>query len=141
MSITKLQKKVKILELLNKIKDSECQKEMRNLSLERVLMAETINKKEIISGEINELDSQLYAQANKDISTFNFQQKFNYASWLQQQDKTLDVTLDVSKNNISNMENQLKNILKQTEKINEKIECTKNELNQCVEHKFILDSK
>ncbi len=141
MSITRLQKKVEILELFNKVKSSECHKQMQSLSLERKSLVEIENKMDFVCQEMNAVDSQFLVSASQDVSVFNLEQKFNYASWLEQQHQNLIAELNFSETHISNMENQLKNILKQAEKINEKIEVTKNELNRKIDDQFILDNQ
>jgi hypothetical protein len=141
MSITRLQKKMKVLELFRKLKDSECQKEIENLSSERLLLDDMLNERNIISHKVHEIDSQLAMQSHEEISAFNLEQKFNYAHLLDQKSKKIEATLKVTQSNISNIEIQLKNILKQEGKINERIEDTKKEINQEIEYKYVSDNR
>jgi hypothetical protein len=141
MSITKLNKKIKVLELFNKVKDSECRKELNNLFVERRALNDAMDKKEVICREIKEVDNQLARLDFNDVSSFNLEQKFKYADWLQQQNEFLDEALSFSEKKIFDIENQVKSFLKQSEKISEKIEDTKNELNFMVDSKFMSDNK
>ena len=139
MSINQQKKKIRVLELANKVRGYENANHLRALQDKSAQLSEWLDEENHLVNNLKEIESDLCKISPNHQSEFVHKQKLDF---LVQADKKLNIlsrVVDQVKDDIGQIKNELESSLRQKNVIEEKIVEHKKLISQMTDAKYMLD--
>lgn len=139
MSLDKLKKKKKLLDIVNKVKDIERDGAMGARVVENYMLSNCLELERKILAELNELDAGRDQYLNNSWSAFNFDQIVNYSLYLQKENKNVSLALREHEGNVEILNSTIKKLLKQKDVIKNEQDLLNKQIMKLIDQQYLLD--
>jgi len=140
MSLHKINKKIKLIELVEKLKAFERNEQAQSLIVANRKLADANSLARKTQAELSEVDSMGANFINGSESIFSFEQRTNYAYFLQQQRARIALEMDEANNVINDIKIKIDRLMKQDDVLSEKKASLRKDQGKIINEKYLLDN-
>lgn len=140
MSLHKINKKIKLIELVEKLKAFERNEQAQSLIVANRKLDDANSLARKTQAELSEVDSMGANFINGSESIFSFEQRANYAYFLQQQRARIALEMDEANNVINDIKIKIDRLMKQDDVLSEKKASLRKDQGKIINEKYLLDN-
>lgn len=140
MSLHKINKKIKLIELVEKLKAFERNEQAQSLIVANRKLDDANSLDRKTQAELSEVDSMGANFINGSESIFSFEQRTNYAYFLQQQRARIALEMDEANNVINDIKIKIDRLMKQDDVLSEKKASLRKDQGKIINEKYLLDN-